>query len=86
MTDRALADLDRRFRKLYSRTGRPSIPPEQLLRALLLQVLAALRAALPGDGAEEDQKALVDLNDLETTLYRAVDRARWSYRFGSGGI
>ncbi len=27
------------FEKLYSHTGRPSIPPEKLLRALLLQVL-----------------------------------------------
>jgi transposase len=44
MTDRALAKLDRRFRKLYSRTGRPSIPPEQLLRALLLQVLYSIRS------------------------------------------
>lgn len=44
MTDRALARLDRRFRKLYSRTGRPSIPPEQLLRALLIQVLYSIRS------------------------------------------
>ena len=44
MTNRALARLDRKFRKLYSRTGRPSIPPEQLLRALLLQVLYSIRS------------------------------------------
>ncbi len=44
MTNRALARLDREFRKLYSRTGRPSIPPEQLLRALLLQVLYSIRS------------------------------------------
>jgi len=36
MTNKALSRLDRKFRKLYSRTGRPSIAPEQLLRALLL--------------------------------------------------
>ena len=35
---RALARLDGKFRGLYSGTGRPSIPPEQLLRALLFQV------------------------------------------------
>jgi transposase len=44
MTNKALAQLDRKFRKLYSRTGRPSIAPEQLLRALLLQVLYSIRS------------------------------------------
>ncbi len=34
----------RRFAGLYSQTGRPSIPPEQLLRALLLQVLYTVRS------------------------------------------
>ena len=32
------------FEELYSRTGRPSIPPEKLLRALLLQVLYTIRS------------------------------------------
>ncbi len=36
-TDEALAGLSRNFNKLYARDGRPSIPPERLLRALLLQ-------------------------------------------------
>ena len=31
-----LRDMDRCFRKLYSSEGRPSIPPEQLLSALLI--------------------------------------------------
>ncbi len=44
MANRALERLDRKFRSLYSRTGRPSIPPEQLLRALLLQVLYTVRS------------------------------------------
>ena len=44
MTNQALGQLDRKFRKLYSRTGRPSIPPEQLLRALLIQVLYSIRS------------------------------------------
>jgi transposase len=44
MTNRALARLDRKFRKLYSRTGRPSVPPEKLLRSLLLQVLYSIRS------------------------------------------
>jgi transposase len=44
MTDAALARLASRFENLYSETGRPSIPPEQLLRALLLQHLYSIRS------------------------------------------
>lgn len=44
MTDRALADLDPLFDRLYSKVGRPSIPPEWLLRALLLQALYSVRS------------------------------------------
>ena len=44
MTDAALARLSARFDRLYSTTGRPSIPPEQLLRALLLQLLYSIRS------------------------------------------
>ena len=44
MVDQALDDLSLHFDALYARRGRPSIPPEQLLRALLLQVLYAIRS------------------------------------------
>src|SRR6187401_1158574 len=44
LTDAALAELEPRFRRLYSAIGRPSIPPEQLLRALLLQSLYTVRS------------------------------------------
>jgi transposase len=44
MTDAALAQLSARFERLYASTGRPSIPPEQLLRALLLQSLYSVRS------------------------------------------
>src|SRR6478672_8232918 len=44
MTDAALARLSPRFDRLYSAIGRPSIPPEQLLRALLLQMLYSVRS------------------------------------------
>jgi transposase len=44
MTDAALDRLSRRFDRLYATTGRPSIPPEQLLRALLLQILYSIRS------------------------------------------
>lgn len=39
-----LADLAPRFATMYADGGRPSIPPEQLLRALLLQVLYTIRS------------------------------------------
>lgn len=44
MVDQALTELTRQFDRLYAKTGRPSIAPEQLLRALLLQVLYSIRS------------------------------------------
>jgi transposase len=44
MTDKALLTLSLRFETLYASTGRPSVPPKQLLRALLLQVLYTVRS------------------------------------------
>jgi transposase len=44
MTDAALTRLSDRFETMYSEMGRPSIPPEQLLRALLLQHLYSIRS------------------------------------------
>src|SRR5262247_3139345 len=44
MVDGAMAELSAEFAKLYSPVGRPSIAPEKLLRALLLQVLYSVRS------------------------------------------
>jgi transposase len=44
MVDRSLTELSPRFEGLYAKTGRPSIAPERLLRALLLQVLYTVRS------------------------------------------
>ena len=44
LTDSVLRDLSRRFARLYSDTGRPSIAPEKLLRAQLLQILYSIRS------------------------------------------
>ena len=44
VTDEALASLNELFAALYSEIGRPSIPPEQLLRALLLQAFYSIRS------------------------------------------
>src|SRR5436189_62112 len=44
MTDEVLRQLSPRFARLYAKTGRPSIAPEKLLRALLLRVLYSVRS------------------------------------------
>ena len=44
VVNEALASLSADFARLYSRMGRPSIPPEKLLRALLLQAFYSIRS------------------------------------------
>jgi len=44
MVDEILKQLSPQFQKMYAKVGRPSIPPEQLLRAQLLQMLYAVRS------------------------------------------
>src|ERR1019366_3006675 len=44
MTDAALQQMSSEFGALYARAGRPSIAPEKLLRALLLQALYSVRS------------------------------------------
>src|SRR5882762_5707887 len=44
MVDTILGELSPQFDQLYSKVGRPSIPPEHLLRALLQQVLYSVRS------------------------------------------
>ena len=46
IVDEALAALSPEFEKLYAKLGRPSIPPERLLRALLLQAFYSVRSEL----------------------------------------
>src|SRR3954451_12395868 len=44
MADLALSSMSARFDEMYSQTGRPSIPPEKLLRAQLIQMLYSVRS------------------------------------------
>ena len=44
MTEQVLAEMSPIFERIYSAVGRPSIAPEKLLRALLLQVLYTVRS------------------------------------------
>jgi transposase len=42
--DQILREMTREFGRAYAKTGRPSIAPERLLRALLLQVFSSIRS------------------------------------------
>ena len=44
IVNKALTALTAEFEKLYATSGRPSIPPEKLLRALLLQAFYSVRS------------------------------------------
>lgn len=44
MADQALTNMSSRFDAMYATTGRPSIPPEKLLRAQLIQMLYSIRS------------------------------------------
>ena len=44
IVNEALAALSPEFEQLYAKSGRPSIPPEKLLRALLLQAFYSVRS------------------------------------------
>ena len=44
LVDEVLRQLSPRFDTMYARGGRPSVPPEQLLRALLIQILYSVRS------------------------------------------
>jgi transposase len=44
LVDEVLRDMSREFDGLYARVGRPSIPPERLLRAQLLQIFYWIRS------------------------------------------
>jgi hypothetical protein len=44
MVDEILKEMSPQFAKLYSDVGRPSIAPERLLRALLLQIFYSVRS------------------------------------------
>jgi hypothetical protein len=64
MADEALRELRPRFNKLYAKTGRPSIAPEKLLRAPLLQVLYSVRLVSLYNTCQEVDAPLAALWDL----------------------
>lgn len=46
LVDAVLASMDEEFNAIYAGSGRPSIPPERLLNASLLQILFSMRSEL----------------------------------------
>ena len=44
LADAVLAEMSKDFDGMYAKVGRPSIPPERLFRALLLQVFCSVRS------------------------------------------
>ena len=44
VVDALLASMNSEFEAVYARRGRPSVPPEMLLKALLLQILFSIRS------------------------------------------
>lgn len=59
LVDVLLASMSAEFEAVYARRGRPSVPPEMLLKALLLQILFSIRS----------ERLLVDAIDYNL-LYR----------------
>ncbi len=73
IVNEALAALAGDFSALYSRLGRPSIPPEKLLRAMLLQAFYSIRS----------ERQLMDRLEFDL-LFRwfvgiGVDDAAWDH-------
>ena len=67
LVDAALAGLSSEFAKLYAPIGRPSIPPEKLLRALLLQAFYSVRS-------ERQLIEQLDYKPLVPLVHRPPDR------------
>jgi transposase len=75
IVDEALAALSPEFEGLYAKFGRPSIPPERLLRALLLQAFYSVRS---------EKQLMEELQYNHTICCSAgLSGCRWMTRFGT---
>jgi transposase len=69
--DAILRGMRRDFDAAYSRTGRPGVPPEQLLKAMLLQALYSIRS-------EIQLMQAIDFNLLYRWFLDLADRPVWT--------
>jgi hypothetical protein len=76
MVNQALGQLSGEFQAMYSREGRPSIAPEKLLCALLLQVLYTIRSARL---LEEIFGWIKTVGNLKKTRHRGGERVGWVF-------
>jgi hypothetical protein len=80
MANEVLRLLSPRFEELYSRVGRPSIAPERLLRALLLQLLYSIRSELGG------RRGSTHFGESPDGHRAPIPRPwRWTHRGGATG-
>ncbi len=70
--DQVLGEMRGEFDGVYAKTGRPSIAPERLLRALLLQVFYSIRS----------ERLLMEQLDYNL-LFRWFVGLGWTTRFGT---
>ena len=73
IVNEALSVLTARFEALYAPFGRPSIPPEQLLRAMLLQAFYSIRS----------ERQLMERLDFDRSfrwfVWLGIDEAVWDH-------
>src|SRR5438128_7956676 len=73
LVDEVLGALSSRFNKMYARVGRPSIAPEKLLRALLLQGLYSVRS----------ERLLMEQLDYNLLFRWFVGLSMWMIPYGT---
>jgi len=72
LVDAVLREMSREFDGLYATVGRPSVPPERLLRAQLLQIFYSIRS----------ERLLMEQLDYNL-LFRWFSAWRWTSRSGA---
>lgn len=75
VVNEALASLDAEFEALYTDFGRPSIPPERLIRASLIQILFSVRSE------RQLMEQAPDLPELQVNSVHRVSRLLHEVRF-----
>src|SRR5262245_22260807 len=79
LVDAVLADMSREFEGLYALTGRPSIPPERLLRAQLLQIFYSIRSELLLMGFLKNRSIFSSVVIVQSLSLRDVEANKTDY-------